>query len=28
MSGIVSGVTGAAPIWHDIITHILAGQKA
>jgi len=27
MSGIVSGVTGAAPIWHDIITHILAGKK-
>lgn len=27
MSGVVSGVTGAAPIWHDIMTHILTGKK-
>lgn len=24
MSGIVSGVTGAAPIWHDIMAHLVA----
>ena len=28
MSGIVSGVTGAAPIWHDLMTHVLEGKKA
>jgi membrane carboxypeptidase/penicillin-binding protein len=27
MVGVVSGITGAAPIWHDIMTHILAGKK-
>lgn len=27
MSGIVSGVTGAAPIWHTIITHLLENKK-
>lgn len=27
MSGVVSGVTGAAPIWHDIMAHILEGKK-
>lgn len=27
MSGIVSGVTGAAPIWHTIIAHMLQGKK-
>lgn len=27
MSGIVSGVSGAAPIWHDIMAHILEGKK-
>lgn len=27
MSGIVSGVTGAAPIWHDIMAHLLEGTK-
>jgi len=27
MRGIVSGVTGAAPIWHDLMTHLLEGQK-
>ncbi len=27
MSGIVSGVTGAAPIWHDIMAHMLEGTK-
>lgn len=25
MTGIVSGVTGAAPIWHDIMAHLLEG---
>jgi membrane peptidoglycan carboxypeptidase len=28
MSGIVSGVTGAAPIWHDIMAHLLQGKKS
>jgi penicillin-binding protein 1C len=27
MSGIVSGVTGAAPIWNDLMTHVLEGKK-
>jgi len=27
MSGIVSGVTGAAPIWHDLMAHVLTGKK-
>lgn len=27
MSGVVSGVTGAAPIWHTVITHLLENKK-
>jgi 1A family penicillin-binding protein len=27
MSGIVSGVTGAAPIWNALMTHVLEGKK-
>lgn len=27
MVGVVSGVTGAAPIWHDIMEHILKDKK-
>ncbi|HUQ84883.1 MAG TPA: transglycosylase domain-containing protein [Candidatus Limnocylindrales bacterium] len=27
MSGIVSGVTGAAPIWNTLMTHMLEGKK-
>lgn len=27
MSGIVSGVTGAAPIWNQLMTHVLEGKK-
>lgn len=27
MSGIVSGVTGAAPIWNKLMTHLLEGKK-
>lgn len=27
MSGVVSGVTGAAPIWNTIMTHLLEGKK-
>ncbi|HVT00784.1 MAG TPA: PBP1A family penicillin-binding protein [Patescibacteria group bacterium] len=27
MTGIVSGITGAAPIWHDIIAELLKGTK-
>jgi len=27
MSGIVSGVTGAAPIWHDLMSRMLEGKK-
>lgn len=27
MTGIVSGITGAAPIWHDIMAHLLEGKK-
>jgi len=23
MSGLVSGITGAAPIWNDIMSHLL-----
>jgi len=26
MSGVVSGVTGAAPIWNDIMSYVLAGK--
>ncbi|MFI5265126.1 MAG: transglycosylase domain-containing protein [Candidatus Levyibacteriota bacterium] len=26
MSGIVSGITGAAPIWHDIMAHLVASN--
>lgn len=28
MSGVVSGVTGAAPIWHDVMSHLLEGKKS
>lgn len=28
MRGIVSGVTGAAPIWHDIMSHLVTGKIA
>ena len=28
MSGVVSGVTGAAPIWNDLMTHLLEGKKS
>lgn len=27
MAGIVSGVTGAAPIWHELMNHVLENQK-
>ncbi|MEK7551364.1 MAG: transglycosylase domain-containing protein [Patescibacteria group bacterium] len=27
MSGVVSGVTGAAPIWNDIMSYLLKGKK-
>lgn len=27
MKGVVSGITGAAPIWNDIMTHLLDGTK-
>jgi 1A family penicillin-binding protein len=27
MGAVVSGVTGASPIWNDIMTHLLEGQK-
>lgn len=27
-SGLVSGVTGAAPIWHDVMAHLLKGKQA
>jgi len=27
MSGIVSGVTGAAPIWHELMSHLLKDKK-
>jgi membrane carboxypeptidase/penicillin-binding protein len=26
MGGVVSGITGAAPIWHDIMSYILEGK--
>ena len=26
MSGLVSGITGAAPIWNDIMSHLLKGK--
>ena len=26
MSGVVSGVTGAAPIWNDVMSHLLEGK--
>jgi len=28
MSGLVSGITGAAPIWHDIMQNLLKGKPA
>lgn len=28
MSGLVSGITGAAPIWHDIMVHLLSTTPA
>jgi len=28
MSGIVSGITGAAPIWNDIMSHLIIGTPA
>jgi penicillin-binding protein 1C len=28
MQGIVSGITGAAPIWHDLMAHLLEGKQA
>ncbi len=28
MSGVVSGVTGAAPIWHDLMSHLLENKKS
>lgn len=28
MSGLVSGITGAAPIWHDIMENLLKGKPA
>ena len=28
MNGLASGITGAAPIWHDIMVHLLDGKKA
>lgn len=27
MSGLVSGLTGAAPIWHELMTHVLVGKE-
>ncbi len=27
MSGLVSGLTGAAPIWHELMTHVLEGKE-
>ncbi len=27
MSGIASGITGAAPIWNDLMSHVLDGKK-
>jgi len=28
MNGLASGITGAAPIWHDIMSHLLEGKTA
>jgi penicillin-binding protein 1C len=28
MSGLVSGLTGAAPIWHELMTHVLEGKES
>ncbi len=28
MSGVVTGITGAAPIWHDIMSHLIDGKKS
>lgn len=28
MNGLVSGITGAAPIWHDLVAHLLQGKIA
>jgi membrane peptidoglycan carboxypeptidase len=28
MSGLVSGITGAAPIWHELMAHLLSQQPA
>ena len=28
MQGLVSGITGAAPMWHDLMSHILEGKLA
>jgi len=28
MSGLVSGITGAAPIWHDLMAHLLENKTA
>ncbi len=28
MNGVVSGITGAAPIWHDLMSHLLEGKTA
>jgi penicillin-binding protein 1C len=28
MQGIVSGITGAAPIWHNLMSHLLEGKQA
>jgi membrane carboxypeptidase/penicillin-binding protein len=27
MSGLASGITGAAPIWHTVMAHLLEGKK-
>lgn len=27
MNGVVSGITGAAPIWHDLMSHLIEGKK-
>ena len=28
MNGLASGITGAAPIWHDLMSHLLENKKA
>ncbi len=28
MTGVVSGITGAAPIWHNLMEYLLEGKKA